>query len=59
MANTARQLGTVLGTVILTVVLQSGVTLTTIRHGWELIAAAAVMSAVIATALAFAWRTSA
>ena len=59
LVNTARQLGTVLGTAMLTVVLQSGPTLTAIRHGWELITAAAALSAVIAATLAFALRTPA
>ncbi|TRW89166.1 MFS transporter [Mycolicibacterium sp. 018/SC-01/001] len=47
LTNTARQLGAVLGTAILTMVLQSGVELSTIRNGWFLIAAAAASSAFV------------
>ncbi|MGY4649687.1 hypothetical protein [Mycobacterium sp. URHB0021] len=35
LSNTARQLGTVLGTAILTMVYQPGISLTPVRHGWD------------------------
>lgn len=47
LTNTARQLGTVLGTAVLTMVLQSGIELHTIRRGWFLIAAAAAAAAAV------------
>ncbi|MEN4479757.1 MFS transporter [Mycolicibacterium cosmeticum] len=51
LTNTARQLGTVLGTAILTMVLQSGIELHTIRRGWFLIAGAAVGAAAVSAAV--------
>jgi EmrB/QacA subfamily drug resistance transporter len=54
LTNTARQLGTVLGTAVLTMILQPGIDLTTVREGWGFIAVAAGASALIAAGLA-AW----
>ena len=59
LTNTARQLGTVLGTAILTMIYQPGIDLTTIRRGWGFTASAAGTSALIATALGFWWKTAA
>jgi EmrB/QacA subfamily drug resistance transporter len=53
--NTARQLGVVLGTVIVTFVYQPVIELTAVRLGWVLITAAAVASALVAVALAVNW----
>ncbi|WAJ45373.1 MFS transporter [Mycobacterium sp. Aquia_216] len=53
--NTARQLGTVLGTAVLTMIYQPGIDLSTIRRGWGFIAAAAGAAAFIGAALAL-WR---
>jgi EmrB/QacA subfamily drug resistance transporter len=53
--NTARQLGSVLGTVIVTFVYQPGIELAAVRHSWALIAAVAVASALVAVALAANW----
>ncbi|HEV7583469.1 MAG TPA: MFS transporter [Mycobacterium sp.] len=55
--NTARQLGTVLGTAVLTMIYQPGIDLSTIRRGWGFIVAAAGSAALIGAALAF-WRTT-
>jgi EmrB/QacA subfamily drug resistance transporter len=56
LTNTARQLGTVLGTAVLTVIYQPGIDLVSIRHGWEFTIAAAAAAALIAAGLAFWWR---
>jgi MFS family permease len=53
--NTARQLGSVLGTVIVTFVYQPVIELPAVRLGWVLITAAAVASALVAVALAVNW----
>ncbi|WP_234818030.1 MFS transporter [Mycolicibacterium sphagni] len=58
LTNTARQLGTVLGTAILTMVYQSGISMSSVRFGWDLIAASAAAAALIAVALAFGWKTT-
>lgn len=55
--NTSRQLGTVLGVAVLTMIYQAGVDLASIRRGWAFIAIAAGAAACIAAALAFWWRT--
>jgi hypothetical protein len=55
--NTARQLGTVLGVAVLTMIYQGGVDLGSIRRGWVFIAIAAGAAACIAAALAVWWRT--
>jgi hypothetical protein len=57
LTNTARQLGTVLGTAVLTMIYQPGIDLSTIRRGWGFIAAAAGAAALIGAALAL-WRTT-
>ena len=57
LTNTARQLGTVLGTAVLTMIYRPGIDLTTIRHGWGFIAMAAGASALIAAGLGAWWRT--
>jgi hypothetical protein len=54
LTNTARQLGTVLGTAVLTMIYQPGIDLTTVREGWAFIAVATAASALIAAGLA-AW----
>lgn len=59
LTNTARQLGTVLGTAVLTMIYQPGISLTTVRTGWVFIVAAATTSAVIAAGLAAWWRSRA
>jgi MFS family permease len=59
LTNTARQLGTVLGTAILTVIYQPGIDLTAIRRGWGFTASAAGTSALIAAALGFWWKAAA
>jgi MFS family permease len=53
--NTARQLGSVFGTVIVTFVYQPVIDLAAVRMGWVLIAATAVVSAFAAVALAISW----
>ncbi|MGO8937913.1 MAG: hypothetical protein ACLQLO_12600 [Mycobacterium sp.] len=55
--NTARQLGTVLGTAVLTSIYRPGIDLITIRHGWGFIAMTAGASALIAAGLGVWWRT--
>jgi EmrB/QacA subfamily drug resistance transporter len=55
--NTARQLGSVLGTVIVTFVYQPVIDLAAVRLGWVLIIAAAVASALAAVALAVTWAS--
>jgi EmrB/QacA subfamily drug resistance transporter len=57
LTNTARQLGTVLGVAVLTMIYQPGVDLASVRRGWVFIAAAAGAAACIAAALAVWWRT--
>jgi len=57
LTNTARQLGTVLGTAVLTMIYHPGIDLTTVREGWAFIAVAAGTSALIAAGLA-AWSRS-
>jgi EmrB/QacA subfamily drug resistance transporter len=56
LTNTARQLGTVLGTAVLTMIYQPGIDLAAIRSGWTFIVAAAGAAAMIAVALAIWWR---
>ena len=56
LTNTARQLGTVLGTAVLTMIYQPGIDLTVVRGGSAFVIAAAGTSAVIATALGFFWQ---
>lgn len=56
LTNTARQLGTVLGTAVLTMIYQPGIDLVAVRRGWAFIAAAACAAAVIAAALAIWWK---
>jgi hypothetical protein len=58
LTNTARQLWTVLGTAVLTMIYQQGITLTTVRTGWVFVAAAAATSAVIVAGLGAWWRTT-
>lgn len=58
LTNTARQLGTVFGTAILTMIYQPGVDLAAVRRGWAFIVAAAAASALIAVALAIWWKNS-
>jgi hypothetical protein len=58
LTNTARQLGTVLGTAILTMIYQPGIDLAAIRRGWEFTVALAGAAAVIAAAMAIWWRTA-
>lgn len=58
LTNTARQLGTVFGTAILTMIYQPGIDLTAIRRGWAFIVAAAAASALIAVALAVRWKAT-
>ena len=55
--NTARQLGTVFGTVFVTLVYQPVIDLSAVRLGWVLIVAAAVASALAAVALAVNWAS--
>jgi EmrB/QacA subfamily drug resistance transporter len=55
--NTARQLGTVFGTVIVTLVYEPVIDLAAVRLGWVLIVAAAVASALAAVALAVTWAS--
>jgi EmrB/QacA subfamily drug resistance transporter len=58
LTNTARQLGTVLGTAVLTMIYRPGIDLTAIRHGWDFIALTAAASALIAAGLGARWRTA-
>jgi MFS family permease len=53
--NTARQLGSVFGTVIVTFVYGPVIELEAVRLGWVLITAAAIASALVAMALAVNW----
>ncbi|EHB56160.1 drug resistance transporter, EmrB/QacA subfamily [Mycolicibacterium rhodesiae JS60] len=53
--NTARQLGSVCGTVMVTFVYQPVIELAAVRRGWVLIAAAAIGSALVALMLATNW----
>jgi EmrB/QacA subfamily drug resistance transporter len=57
LTNTARQLGTVLGTAVLTMIFQPGIDLTTVREGWAFMAVAAGASALIAAGLGVWSRT--
>jgi hypothetical protein len=57
LTNTARQLGTVFGTAILTMIYQPGIDLAAVRRGWVFIGLAAGAAAFIAAALAVWWRT--
>jgi Na+/melibiose symporter-like transporter len=57
--TTARQLGSVLGTVIVTFVYQPVIDLAAVRLGWVLIIAVAVASALAAVALAVTWSARA
>ena len=59
LTNTARQLGTVLGTAILTMIYQPGIDLVTVRRGWVFVASAAATAVLIAVALAVWWRADA
>ncbi len=59
LTNTARQLGTVLGTAVLTMIYQPGVDLAAIRDGWAFIVIASGAAALVATALAIWWKTAA
>lgn len=52
LTNTARQLGTVLGTAILTLIYQPHLDLSAIRHGWWFVAATSSITALVAVALA-------
>jgi hypothetical protein len=56
LTNTARQLGMVLGTTVLTMIYQPGVDLATVRQGWGFVAASAGTAALVATILAFWWK---
>ena len=56
LTNTARQLGTVLGTAVLTMICEPTINLSTIRYGWTFVAIGADGSAVIAAAIALWWR---
>jgi EmrB/QacA subfamily drug resistance transporter len=58
LTNTARQLGTVLGTAILTMIYQPGIDLAAVRRGWGFTASAAGASALIAAALAVWWKAA-
>jgi EmrB/QacA subfamily drug resistance transporter len=57
LTNTARQLGTVFGTAILTMIYQPGIDLAAVRRGWVFTGLAAGAAAFIAAALAVWWRT--
>jgi len=56
--NTARQLGTVLGTAILTMIYQPNIDLAAIRRGWGFVATAAGAAALIAAVLAVWWKAA-
>jgi hypothetical protein len=58
LTNAARQLGTVLGTAVLTMIYQPGIDLAAIRRGWGFIVVAAGAAALIAAALAVWWKTA-
>lgn len=58
LTNTARQLGTVLGTAVLTMIYQSGIDLASVRRGWAFTAVAASLAAFIGAALAVWSKTS-
>lgn len=58
LTNTARQLGTVLGTAVLTMLYQPGIDLTAIRRGWGFVVTAAGAAALIAAVLAIRWRVA-
>lgn len=57
LSNTARQLGTVLGTAVLTIIYQPGIDLTSVRLGWWFVGAAACAAGLIAAAMAIWWKT--
>ncbi|MCV7422139.1 MFS transporter [Mycobacterium yunnanensis] len=59
LTNTARQLGTVLGTAILTMIYHAGVDLDTVRRGWVFVVSAASAAVLIAIGMAVWWRTDA
>jgi len=56
LTNTARQLGMVLGTTVLTMIYHPGVDLAAIRRGWGFVAASAGTAALVAAILAFWWK---
>jgi len=56
LTNTARQLGMVLGTTVLTMIYHPGVDLAAIRRGWGFVAASAGTAALVAEILAFWWK---
>jgi EmrB/QacA subfamily drug resistance transporter len=56
LTNTARQLGMVLGTTVLTMIYQPDVDLAAIRRGWGFVAASAGTAALVAAILAFWWK---
>jgi EmrB/QacA subfamily drug resistance transporter len=56
LTNTARQLGMVLGTTVLTMIYQPGVDLAAIRRGWGFVAASAGTAALVAAILACWWK---
>ena len=56
LTNTARQLGMVLGTAVLTMIYQPGVDLVAVRRGWGFVAASAGAAALVAAILAFWWK---
>jgi EmrB/QacA subfamily drug resistance transporter len=56
LTNTARQLGMVLGTTVLTMIYQPGVDLAAIRRGWGFVAASAGTAALVSAILAFWWK---
>jgi EmrB/QacA subfamily drug resistance transporter len=56
LTNTARQLGMVLGTTVLTMIYQPGVDLAAVRRGWGFVAASAGTAAFVAAILAFWWK---
>jgi len=56
LTNTARQLGMVLGTAVLTMIYQPGVDLAAVRLGWGFVAASAGAAALVAANLAFWWK---
>lgn len=58
LTNTARQLGTVLGTAVLTMLYQPGIDLAAIRRGWGFVVTAAGAAALIAAVLATRWRVA-
>ncbi len=59
LTNTARQLGTVLGTAALTTIYQPGIDLAAIRRGWVFVGSAAGAAALTAAALGIWWKRAA